>query len=59
VEDQDLHKLTAGCYDVNEGSRRAFLKAGWIEEGRLREQYECEGKRVDRILLAYIREGQV
>jgi RimJ/RimL family protein N-acetyltransferase len=55
VETLGLHKLTAGCYDVNEGSRRAFLKAGWIEEGRLREQYQSEGKRADRILLAYIR----
>jgi ribosomal-protein-alanine N-acetyltransferase len=55
VETLGLHKLNAGCYHVNEGSRRAFLKAGWFEEGRLREQYECEGRRVDRVLLAYIR----
>jgi ribosomal-protein-alanine N-acetyltransferase len=55
LETLGLHKLTAACYDVNERSRRAFLKAGWVEEGRLREQYESEGKRVDRVLLAYIR----
>ena len=56
MEALGLHKLTAGCDHVNEGSHRAFLKAGRFEEGRLREHYQCEGGRVDKILLAYLRE---
>jgi RimJ/RimL family protein N-acetyltransferase len=56
METLGLHKLTAGSYDVNEGSIHAFLKAGWFEEGRCREHYKSEGRRVDRVLLAYLRE---
>jgi [ribosomal protein S5]-alanine N-acetyltransferase len=47
-----LHKLTAGCYAPNEGSRRAFLKAGWTEEGRRREAARLDdGSYVDLVLL--------
>ena len=46
-----LHKLTAGCYDVNPASAHAFLKAGFLREGLRREQFECEGRRVGQILL--------
>jgi RimJ/RimL family protein N-acetyltransferase len=34
-----LHKLTAGCYSKNEGSRKAFESAGFIVEAILREQF--------------------
>src|SRR5262249_15636771 len=51
-----LHKLTAGCYDVNPASARAFLKAGWVREGLRSEQFECEGRRVGQILLGAARE---
>jgi dTDP-glucose pyrophosphorylase/predicted acetyltransferase len=50
-----LHKLTAGVYSDNIGSLRAFLKAGFVEEGRLREQYISDGKRVDRIIVGRIK----
>lgn len=32
-----LHKLTAGCYASNVGSARAFLKAGFVQEGLRRK----------------------
>src|SRR5262249_47002732 len=51
-----LHKLTAGCYDVNPASARAFLKAGFVREGLRREQFACEGRRVGQILLGATRE---
>jgi ribosomal-protein-alanine N-acetyltransferase len=38
-EKLSLHKVTAGCYEVNEASRRAFAKAGFREEGLRKEQY--------------------
>jgi len=49
-----LAKLTAGCYADNEGSRRAFLKAGYIQEGRRVAQWLVDGKRQDGILLGKV-----
>ena len=49
-----LHKLTARCYANNEGSKRAFLKAGWSEEGRQREQFLSDGKYTDGIWLGIV-----
>jgi len=50
----NIHKLFAGCYSSNEGSRRAFLKVGFEEEGRLREYWLCDGERQDEILLGLV-----
>lgn len=41
-----LHKVTAGCYAANEGSRRAFLAAGFIHEGT-RRAHLWDGERWD------------
>lgn len=49
-----LRKLTAGCYAENEGSRRAFLKAGFSEEGRRTGQYRVDGGRQDGLLFGRI-----
>lgn len=49
-----LAKLTAGCYAGNEGSRRAFLNAGFAEEGRRVSQWLAEGQRLDGILLGKV-----
>lgn len=49
-----LDKVTAGCYADNVGSRRAFLKAGFVEEGRRIAQYLVEGKRHDGFLLGKV-----
>jgi len=49
-----LHKLTAGCYSNNPGSARAFEKAGFTREAVLKEEYQCEGKWVDRYCYALI-----
>jgi RimJ/RimL family protein N-acetyltransferase len=53
----NLRKLVAGCYDVNGGSARAFLKVGWEEEGRRKAQYFCAGVYCDEILLGITRPG--
>jgi ribosomal-protein-alanine N-acetyltransferase len=34
-----LHKMTAGCYAGNEGSRRAFLAAGFVQEAVRRSHF--------------------
>jgi len=41
----NIAKLTAGCYTDNEGSRRAFLKIDYVEEGRRISQCFVDGKR--------------
>jgi ribosomal-protein-alanine N-acetyltransferase len=46
-----LIKLTAGCYSSNDGSRRAFLKSGFLEEGRRVAQYIVDDHREDAVLL--------
>lgn len=51
-----LHKLVAGYYSDNVASGRAFLKAGFAEEARLRDHWLCEGSWQDEILLVRIRE---
>lgn len=50
--DPGLYKLTAGCYENNIGSLRAFEKAGFVVEGVLKRHYRFGDQRVDRIVLA-------
>ena len=47
----DLHKLIAGAYNVNVGSIRAFEKAGFEIEGRIRNMYHTREGRTGRIIL--------
>jgi len=54
IKDLGLHKLTAGCYSDNQGSARAFEKAGFLREAVLRGEYLCEGAWVDRYCYAFI-----
>jgi len=48
----ELHKITAGCYSNNMGSAKAFLKAGWTQEGVRRSHYQCGDSFVDAVMLA-------
>jgi ribosomal-protein-alanine N-acetyltransferase len=47
-----LHKLTAGFYDGNAGSMRAFEKAGFSNEVRQSSHYHFEGEYIDRLTMA-------
>jgi len=47
----NLHKVKSGLYSDNIGSARAFLKAGFTEEGRLRKQWMAHGRFQDEVLL--------
>jgi ribosomal-protein-alanine N-acetyltransferase len=53
----DLERLDAGCYAANKGSRRAFLKAGFVEEGcrRSARRRGGDGARMDEILMGRLR----
>lgn len=50
----NLHKVTAGCYDLNEGSARAFEKAGFVREATRPGHYYHDGVYVNEILLGRI-----
>lgn len=47
----NLNKLHAGCYASNHGSKKAFLKAGFKQEGVLEKKRLINGKFEDEILL--------
>lgn len=47
-----LHKLTAGAYETNGGSIRAFEKAGFFQEGRRAEHALYNNRYIDVVLLA-------
>lgn len=51
----NLSKLTAGCYDGNVGSMKAFQRAGFVVEGVRKSQYHCDGARVDAVMLGKVR----
>jgi ribosomal-protein-alanine N-acetyltransferase len=50
----NLHKLTAGCYDRNIGSEKAFKKAGFVVEGIRKNHCYCNGIYVDVIILGLL-----
>jgi RimJ/RimL family protein N-acetyltransferase len=54
----NLHKVTAGCYDDNGASVRAFEKVGFIREGLRKEHFYCDGRYTDLILLGLIRQTE-
>ena len=47
----DLRKLVTGMYEDNIASIKAYTKAGFVVEGRLKGHYFVEGRAVDRILV--------
>lgn len=47
----NLHRIVAGCYATNVGSVKAFLKAGWQQEGVRERQYWSKDAWVDEVLL--------
>lgn len=51
----NLHKLMAGCYSLNIGSIRSFIKAGFIQEGLRVDRWQTEGARCDEVLLSMIK----
>ena len=47
----NINKLTAGAYDVNIGSIKAFQKAGFTIEGTRKNYFFSNGKYVDMIIM--------
>jgi [ribosomal protein S5]-alanine N-acetyltransferase len=55
----NLHKLTAGCYETNQGSAKCFQKAGFTIEGCRKSHYFCNGMFVNAILLGLLNSKDV
>jgi [ribosomal protein S5]-alanine N-acetyltransferase len=49
-----VRKLSASMYEENQASMRAFLHAGYVEEGRRRKHYDLGGGRSDLIELGLL-----
>jgi len=54
----NLHKLTAGCYEENKGSIKAFQKVGFVIEGVRKQHYYCNGEFTDSILMGILRTAE-
>ncbi len=50
-EEFDLRKLHGGMYISNIPSIKAYTRAGWLIEGRLKGQFLIDSKNEDRILV--------
>jgi RimJ/RimL family protein N-acetyltransferase len=48
----DFRKLHGGMFEENIASVKAYMKTGWVVEGRLRAQYWVNEKPMDRITVA-------
>ncbi len=51
----NLHKVTAGFYEPNLQSMKAFANAGFSQEGVRKSHCYCDGKYVDDILFGLVR----
>ncbi len=51
----NLHRLSAGCYKMNQGSVKAFEKAGFNIEGVRKSHFYFQGEYVDDILMARLK----
>jgi len=51
----NLHKLTAGMWASNIDAKRCFEKVGFIEEGKIREQFFYKNNYVDEYRLGLLR----
>ncbi len=52
----NLHKITSGCYLLNEGAIKAFQNAGFDKEGVRKKHGYYKGKYIDSVLFGLIKE---
>lgn len=58
-ENLDLHRLQAGVYESNIGSRRALEKVGYTLEGRLRKKLKAVEHYEDHLLYGFLKEDWI
>lgn len=49
-EDLGLAKITAGVYDLNKGSAKALLNAGFVHAATISSHILCEGRRIASVI---------
>ena len=54
-EKKNVVKLKAGCYAINIGSKKAFLKCGYFIEGELRKSARCNDIRVNDYIFGLLK----
>jgi RimJ/RimL family protein N-acetyltransferase len=55
-EEMDLRRVFLTVYDFNVRGRKAYAKAGFVEEGCLRKAIYREGRRVDLVIMGALRD---
>lgn len=51
-EEHGIRRLHSGFFEANQASLRAYMKAGWFIEARMRGFYLVDGEPMDRLALA-------
>ncbi|WP_406056855.1 GNAT family N-acetyltransferase [Kribbella sp. NBC_00889] len=54
IEEIGLHRISLGVYAFNPRAQRAYEKAGFMVEGRLRDSLLWEGQWVDEIVMSVV-----
>ncbi|TWD83366.1 RimJ/RimL family protein N-acetyltransferase [Kribbella amoyensis] len=54
IEELGLHRISLGVYAFNPRAQRAYEKAGFVVEGRLRDELRWEGEWVDSIVMSVL-----
>ncbi|MEV0803322.1 GNAT family protein [Kribbella sp. NPDC050281] len=54
IEEIGLHRISLGVYAFNPRAQRAYEKAGFVVEGRLRDSLLWEGQWVDEIVMSVL-----
>lgn len=54
-ETLNLHRIMLRVYDYNKRAIRAYQKAGFVEEGRMRQSMYQEGKYYDTVIMSVLR----
>ncbi len=54
-EQMNLNKVSLGVFEFNERAIACYRKCGFVEEGRLREEYYQDGRYWDVIRMSILR----
>lgn len=55
-DELNLHRVSLGVFEYNTRARRAYEKAGFVVEGRGRQELHRDGRRWDMIFMGILRE---
>lgn len=55
-EEMNLNRIALDVYDFNERAIASYLKCGFIEEGRRRQDIYKGGRHIDVVMMALLRD---